>query len=182
MLEPRAVSAAQVRWPDTAAVVRPGRRPRREIPWLWVILGIFGFIAVVSLAVQCTPVGMLISQVAPGPVRVDSLSLEPDPAGSAVEITLADARGQDVGMSGSLAVQVQEPSGAIWNTTQHVTSDTAQPAPPTSLYAGRLGYRIVVPASVWPRPPRQGGQTTVSVTATRDDGSTFAGTATVPFP
>jgi len=109
--------------------------------------------------------------VARQPVAVGQLALEPDPAGTRVEVVLVDRVGQDTTLDGSLNVSVREPDGALWQTSRDVSASDFQTMPSDSVMAGRTGYSLVVSAGDWAHAPRRGGLATVSIAVTPSDGS-----------
>ncbi len=109
-------------------------------------------------------------------VAVGQLTLEPDAAGTRVDIVLVDKVGQETTASGSVKLSLKEPDGSVWQTTRTISDSDFHPLPDGSLLAGRNGLSVVIPASDWARPPRRGGLAVVSITVTMDDDSPPFGT------
>lgn len=117
------------------------------------------------------------------PVAVGQVSLEPEVAGTRVDMVLVDRVGQDTTFSGTLDVGLRDPDGAQWKISRSVSASDFQPLPDDSLMAGRSGYSILVSANDWARPPRRGGLATVSINATPSgDGPTFSTQTQQLFP
>jgi hypothetical protein len=116
-------------------------------------------------------------------VSVGQVSVQPDPAGTRIDLVLVDRYGQDTTFTGRLDVSLREPDGALWKTSRSVTADDFQPLPDDSLMAGRAGYVVVVSARDWARPPRHGGLATISISATPSgDGQVFSTQSQQRFP
>jgi hypothetical protein len=114
---------------------------------------------------------MLQSQIAGHePAGIGRVAVEPDAAGSRIEVVLVDRTGQDVGADGALNVTLREPDGALWQTSRTLSASDFTPLSSGGLLDGRLGYSMVVPTTDWARPPRHGGTGTVNVTFTLSAG------------
>ena len=119
----------------------------------------------------------------PEAVAVGRVSLEPDALGSRIDFVLVDSVGQATTIDGLLNVSLREPDGTLWQTSRTVSASDFQALPEGSLLAGRNGYSVVIPATDWARPPRRGGEATVTINVQPSDGSPpFTSVAQALFP
>ena len=164
----------------------PGRSPassagpRRPIG-AWVLIGVPALL-VVLFVWQVASTVLRTEVVVRGAVAISRVSLEPDPQGARVDLVIVDRVGAETTMAGSVAVQVREPDGGVWQATRTISSADFKDLPAGGLLAGRLGYSVVVPAADWMRAPRRGGAATVSVSVHPTDGAAFATMAEERFP
>lgn len=184
-----AAPAARTRWllpRPVPALHRPqllARRARERVRRSWLVAGGVVLAALAALAAYLfTP----IFRPAPGPsveaVSVARVVLEPADQGTAISLVLQDRAGNDAILLGELSLELREPDGAVWQVTRALRTTSFNPLPGTSLLAGRLGFREVIPPSAWTRPPRSGGQAAITVVATRPDGSQVRHQSTTRFP
>jgi len=157
------------------------RKPRRPLG-TYVLIAIPAVLAATFLWQIAS--GLFHTEVATRQaVAVGQVTLEGDPLGSRVDFVLVDRVGQDTTADASVNVRLREPDGTVWQTTRSLADSDYVRLPDTSLLAGRTGYSVLVPASDWARPPRQGGLATVSVTVTpNDDSPSFSTDAQQRFP
>lgn len=143
------------------------RRQRRNTTIRnWVIGGAVALALVLLLLWQYTPLFRGADLSATEATSILRVLLEPTPEGPAISVVLVDRLGRDATVTGDVNVNLREPDGQLWSQTFRVGPDSFQPLPATSLLPGRLGFRTVVPATAWSRPPRQGGQASITVIVT----------------
>lgn len=115
------------------------------------------------------------------PTSVAQIALERAGEDASISLVLQDAAGRDAPLAGDLEIELQEPNGAVWRVSRAV-APTDFSSLPSGVLAGRLGYRVVVPARDWVRPPRRGGLASVTVVATPRGGTSFTGSTSTAFP
>jgi hypothetical protein len=164
---PRAARPAPQRRPlsaGTAAII--------GIPTLLIILFVWQFVSPL----------LKPETIVRDPVAISRVSLEPDAAGTRIDLVVVDRMGQETTADGTLNVKLQEPDGAVWQATRSITAADFGPLPGDGLLAGRQGYSVSVPASDWARPPRHGGTATVSVSLQPNSGAAVSTVEQTRFP
>lgn len=125
---------------------------------------------------------LVLSNTGPGlPTSISRVVLEPDPGGVALSLVLLDRAGRDTTLTGTLGIELREPDGALVQYQRSVTPADFQVLPPDSFFAGRAGYRLVIPPTAWARPPRS-GQASIVVSVAPRDGPAFTTKTTEPLP
>jgi hypothetical protein len=161
------------------ATPAPLKKSRRSVG-TYVIIGV-PIMLLLLFAYQVAS-GLLHNEIAiRDAVAVSRVSLEPDQAGSRINLVLVDRVGQDTTVNGELSIKLREPDGTVWQTTRTVSGADFLPLK-GGLLGGRMGYSVVIPATDWLRAPRRGGSATVSVNVVRADGMPFSTVAEERFP
>ena len=168
---------------STARPMPTKSKARRGRPiGVWVIIGVPVLLVLLFVWQLASP--LLQSQIAVRePTEIGRVALEPDNAGSRVDVVLVDRSGQDVSANGALSLTLREPDGALWQTSRTLSAGDFAPLTSSGLLAGRLGYAVVVPTTDSARPPRHGGIATLTVTFTpASTGQRLSSVEQAPFP
>src|SRR5205823_5402309 len=122
------------------------RRPHKRSLGTWVIIGVPALLALLFVW-QVGSNLVHTDLVVRSAVSISRVSLEADPLGSRIDLVLVDRVGQETTLTGTVAIQLREPNGTVWQTTRAVTPDDFVPLTTGGLLAGRVGYAVVIPAT-----------------------------------